>query len=130
MANECIPLFRPGADISATTTGAVTGKRCVAHSAALTTGTVNAGLPQVATAAAGLGIAGVAAYDAASGARVAVIRGARTILPITAGATVTALSEVEVGTNGRVINKASGVAIGRALSGGAVDTDVMVELYF
>ena len=70
MANECIPLYRPGADVTCVTTGAVTGKTFVAQSAALTTGLIS-----VATATAAGAVFGVAAYDAASGARVAVIRG-------------------------------------------------------
>jgi hypothetical protein len=41
MANECIPLYRPGLDITAVTTGAVVGKTFVDYSAALTTGLVS-----------------------------------------------------------------------------------------
>jgi hypothetical protein len=129
MANECIPLFEEGERISAITTAAVTGKTCVAHSAALTSGTINAGLPQVATATAAGGIAGVAAYDAASGSRVSVIRGKAMIVPITAGGAITVLNEVEVGAGGKVVTKASGVVIGRALTTGVNNTDCMVELY-
>lgn len=124
MANECIPLYRPGQDVSAVTTGAVTGKTFVDYSAALGTG-----LLSVNTATAAGKVAGVAAYDAASGARVAVIRGKGQIVPMTAGATVTALAEVEVGTSGRPINFAAGVKVGRALSGGTVGTQIWVELY-
>ena len=38
MANECIPLYRPGADISCTAGGAITGKTFVKVSAALAAG--------------------------------------------------------------------------------------------
>jgi hypothetical protein len=129
MANECIPLFEDGDEITAVTTSAVTGKTCVAHSAALGSGTTNLNIPSVATATAALGIAGVAAYDAASGARVTVIRGSRLILPITAGGAITVLNEVEVGSGGKVVTKASGVVIGRALTTGVNNQDCMVELY-
>ena len=124
MANECIPLYRPGLDVSAVTTAAVTGKTFVDWSAGITTG-----LPSVAPATAAGKVAGVAAYDAASGARVAVIRGKGQIVPVTAGGTIAALAEVEVGTGGKVVTSASGVKVGRALSAGASNADCFVELY-
>ena len=76
MANECVPLYSPGQDITAVTTGAVVGKTFVDYSAALTTGLVS-----VNTATAAGKVAGVAVYDAASGARVAVTRGKGRIVP-------------------------------------------------
>lgn len=124
MANECIPLYSPGQDISAVTTGAVTGKTFVDYSAAMTTG-----LPSVNTATAAGKVAGVAAYDAASGSRVAVIRGKGQIVPLTAGGTIAALAEVEVGTSGRPVTFAAGVKVGRALSAGTVGNQIWVELY-
>jgi hypothetical protein len=124
MANECIPLYRPGLDITAVTTGAVVGKTFVDYSAALATGLVS-----VVTATAAGKVAGVAAYDAASGARVAVIRGKGQIVPVTAGAAITALAEVEVGTGGKVVTFSAGVKVGRALSTGVNNTDCFVELY-
>jgi Uncharacterized conserved protein (DUF2190) len=124
VANECIPLYRPGLDITAVTTGAVVGKTFVDYSAALTTGLVS-----VVTATAAGKVAGVAAYDAASGARVAVIRGKGQIVPVTAGANITALAEVEVGSGGKVVTAASGVKVGRALSAGSNNADCFVELY-
>ena len=125
MANECIPLYRPGTDISAVTTGAVVGKTFVDYSAAMTTG-----LPSVNTATAAGKVAGVAAYDAASGARVAVIRGKGTILPLTCGAGgVTALAEVEVGASGRPVTFGSGVKVGRALSTATAGNQIWIELY-
>jgi hypothetical protein len=113
MANECIPLYRPGLDITAVTTGAVTGKTFVEYSAATAAGKV----------------AGVAAYDAASGARVAVIRGKGQIVPVTAGGTITALAEVEVGSGGKAVAFSAGVKVGRALSAGTNNNEVIVELY-
>jgi hypothetical protein len=127
MANECIPLYRPGQDITATAGAAITGCRCVAHSAGRSATT---GLTSVTHATAAGAIAGVSAYDAASGARVAIMRGKGLTVPITAGAAIAALAEVEVGTAGKVITKASGVAIGRAIEAAAGDLAlVMVELY-
>ncbi|MFV8317123.1 hypothetical protein [Mycobacterium sp. 23] len=124
MANECIPLYRPGLDITAVTTGAVTGKTFVDYSAALTTGLVS-----VNTATAAGKVAGVAAYDAASGARVAVIRGKGQIVPVTAGGTISALAEVEVGSGGKAVAYSAGVKVGRALSAGSNNNDVFIELY-
>ena len=129
MANESIPLWRPGQDISAVASANVNGKRCVAWTGGLLPLTSPKTLLTVAHAGAGLAIAGVASYDAASGSRVAVQRGRGLVATLTAGAAITALAEVEVGTNGKVITKASGVAIGRALSAGSTDADVFVELY-
>jgi hypothetical protein len=124
MANECVPLYRPGLDITAVTTGAVTGKTFVDYSAALTTGLVS-----VNTATAAGKVAGVAAYDAASGARVTVIRGKGQIVPVTAGGTIAALAEVEVGASGRPVTFSAGVKVGRALSAGTSGNEMFVELY-
>lgn len=125
MANECIPLYRPGQDVTATAGAAITGKTFVDWSVGITTG-----LGTVVTATAAGKVAGVAAYDAASGARVAVIRGKGQIVPVTAGTGgVTALAEVEVGTGGKVVPSASGVKVGRALSTATANNDALVELY-
>jgi hypothetical protein len=127
MANEAIPLFRPGSDVTCLTTGAVTGKRLVGVSATVDATT---GLIKVAHAGAGVRALGVAAYDAASGARVPVIAGPGTIVHVTSGAAITAGAQVEVGTTGRAITLASGVAVGHALSTAAgADVDVLVRLY-
>lgn len=126
MANECTPLFRPGADVTCLTTGAVTGSTFVDISATRDT---TEGLIKVATAtAAGLSF-GVAAYDAASGARVPVIRGKGSVVPVTAGGTIAFGAEVEVGTGGKAVTIASGKARGRAVEAGTNNNPVMIELY-
>lgn len=127
MANECIPLFRPGRDVTALTTGAVTGKKFVDISATRDTST---GLIKVAAPSAGGKVFGVAAATAASGARVAVIRGQATILPVVCGAGgVTAGQEVQVDATGGVITLASGVAVGRAVETASAAADVLISLY-
>lgn len=126
MANEAIPLFRPGSDVTCLTTAAVTGKTFVDVSATVDSTT---GLIKVATASAGARALGVATYDAASGARVPVIAGPGTIVYVTAGAAVTAGAEVEVGTSGKAITLASGKAVGKSLSTGANNADMLVRLY-
>lgn len=128
MANECIPLFRPGQDVSATASAAVTGKRFVDWTGYFSLTTPST-LPTAAHATAAGKIAGVAAYDAASGSRVAIIRGKGQIVPVTAAGSITAGAELEVGTAGKATTFSAGVKVGRALSAGSTDTDMWVELY-
>jgi hypothetical protein len=128
MANECIPAYRPGADVTATAgAGGVVGKTFVDISAALG---VAAGTPAtvVTATAAGLSI-GVASRDAAAGAKLHVVRGKGSIVPVTAGGTIAVGAEVEVGSNGRAVTLASGKARGRAWSAGTSGNDVFIELY-
>jgi molybdopterin-binding protein len=129
MANESIPLFRPGQDISATASAAVVGKRFVSLTGGLLPLTSPKTLPTAAHATAAQGIAGVSSYDAPSGSRFAIQRGTGLVVTVTAGGNFAALSEVEVGANGKAVVKASGVAVGRAWSAGSTDTDCFVELY-
>jgi len=124
MANECIPYYRPGQDVTANTTTAVTGKTFVDWTTAWIT---NIGYVGTATAAGK--VAGVAAYDAPTNSRVAVIRGKGQIVPVTAAGTIAAGAEVEVGAGGKVVTSASGAKVGRALSAGSNNTDCIVELY-
>ncbi|MBF6328739.1 capsid cement protein [Nocardia transvalensis] len=120
MANECRPLFRPGKDITALTTANVTGKTFVDISAAPDATT---GILKVATAVAGARALGVAAFDAASGNTVAVLRGG--VVEVTAGAAITAGAEVEVNASGRAITLASGKAVGKACSSAAANGDTI-----
>ena len=127
MANECIPAYRPGDDVTATAGGAITGKTFVDISAALnptagTTATV------VTATAAGLSV-GVASRDTASGAKLHVLRGKGSVVPVTAGGTIAVGAEVEVGANGRAVTLASGKPRGRAWSAGTSGNDVFIELY-
>lgn len=126
MANECIPLFRPGSDVTALTTANVTGKTFVDVSA---TRDATTGLIKVATATAAARAWGVAAYDATSGNRVAVICGPGTIAPVTAGGTIAFGAEVEVGASGKAVTLASGKAVGKAVEAGTNNVDVFIRLY-
>lgn len=126
MANECIPLYRPGADLTALTTGAVTGCTFVDISATRDTST---GLVKIATATAAGKTFGVAAYDAASGAKVSVIRNKGAIVPVLFGGTVAAGAEVEVGSGGKAVVLASGSPRGRAIETGANNVVSFIELY-
>lgn len=127
MANECIPLYRPGADLTVLTTGAVTGKKFVDISA---TRDATSGLIKVAAPSAGGKVFGVAAFDIASGAKGAVIRGRGTILPVVCGAGgVAAGAELQADATGGVITLAAGVAVGRAVETGTATNDVLITLY-
>lgn len=129
MANECIPLFRPGQDVTATASAGVTGKRLVDWTGYFSSAAPST-LPTVAHATAAGKVAGVAAYDAASSSRVAVIRGKGQIVPITSLGAITAGVECEVGTGGKVTTFSAGVKVGRALSATTgADQDCFVELY-
>lgn len=126
MANECIPLFTPGATVTARATAAVTGKRFVGVTGA--TDVTNGTLIGVAHATAATKCFGVAGYDAASGARLSVETDG--IVPVSCAAAITAGTEVEVGTAGKAAAKASGIAVGVAVSTtNAADTDLFVQLY-
>ena len=134
MANECIPLYRPGADLTCTAGGAITGKTFVKVSAALVAGNpasnVDSTLLTVVTDTAGAKDLGVADYDVASGARVPVIVGPGHVVPVTCGAAVTAGSEVEANASGQAITKSAGVALGLALSTTTGSgQDLFVKLY-
>lgn len=138
MANDCIPLFRPGADLTAEASAGVTGKRVVKISAAPASG------PLLATTADGANIKvnhcagatevpfGISKYDAASGAKVGVIR--EGVVPVTSGAAVTAGQQVMADANGKVVpyvyaGAAVPIPIGIAVTTvGGADLDVFVAL--
>lgn len=127
MANEAIPLHEVG-PVTCVTTAPVTGKRFVGVTGAANPS--NGTLTGVAHATAAAKALGVAARDAASGARVSVELRPGTIIPVTCSAAITAGAEVEVATGGKAVTKSAGVAVGQALSTtSAADTDVFVKLY-
>jgi hypothetical protein len=128
MANESIPLYRPGADLTATVgAGGVTGKTFVDISAAVGAAT-GANATVVTATAAGLTV-GVASRDTTAGAKVHVLRGKGSIVPVTAGGNIAVGAEVEVGASGRAVTINTGKARGRAWSAGAAGSDVFIELY-
>lgn len=134
MANECIPLYRPGSDITAVAGGAITGKTFVKVSAGLNpgnavTGTSSTLVTVVTNTAAGKAF-GVATYDAASGARLPIICGPGHVVPVTSGAAVAAGAEVESDASGRAITLAAGKPLGMALSASTgAGQDLFVRLY-
>lgn len=120
--NVCTPFFKPGHNVTGYPTAAIAGKTCV--------GAVDGGrggLPSVATAPAGAPILGVAGKDAAVAEELHINVGG--IVPVLAAADITAGTQVEVGTGGRIIPHATGVAVGYATASGANGTAVPVKLY-
>ncbi|GGL09690.1 capsid cement protein [Nocardia jinanensis] len=113
-----------GRDVTARASAAIAASTFVAIS-----GARSAGLLTVATATAGGRTAGVAKYDAASGELVGLARGNARILRIVAGANLTAGAEVEVGTAGKAIPKASGVAVGYAVDTATTGALAAISLY-
>lgn len=125
--NPCIPLYRPGGDITGQVTAAVVGKTFVDISA---TRDATTGLVKVATASAAAKAFGVAAYDQPTvGGNVAIINTPGAVVPVTARAAITAGAEVEIGGTGGVITLASGKAVGKAVETGSNGVDCMIELY-
>ena len=132
VVNECVPRYRPGQRITAQTTAPVVGKRLLAVSGSFTSGpglntATDGSNIQVATAGAGLACFGISAYDAASGAKVPVIHDG--VNPVTADGGITAGQQIEVGTAGKAKAKASGIAVGYAISTALDGADVYVRLY-
>lgn len=112
MANECIPFSEPGRNITGHATAAVTGCRFV-----MISGNRQAdGNISVAHATAATKAFGVSKYDAAIGEKVGIIRGSGFIVPVMAGANLTANQRVEVGTNGQAVVLASGIAVGTVVT--------------
>lgn len=125
MANECLPYYEPGKRITCHATAGITGKRFVMVSG----NRQSDGSISVSHATAALKVFGVSAYDAASGKKVGVLRGSGFIVPVTAGGTIAANAEVEVGTNGQAVTLASGKAVGIAVTGATNGNDAQIALY-
>lgn len=140
MANDMVRTKEPGADVSCETTAAVVGKTFVRISGArafrfnvlATTATGN--LYKVATAVAGGLAFGVAKYDQATvGGKVGVARSG--IVAVTAGAAITAGTEVMADAAGKAIpwvfaasnaNKVLGMAVDDAAN--AADAEIALNL--
>lgn len=121
---ELIAYKETGADVTGQASADVLGKRFLAI-----TGNLQAdGSLTVAHATAGGRVCGVAKYDALTGKKVGVARGPK-VVPVTAGANIAAFAEVEVGTAGQAITKASGVAVGYVETAATSGQDARVYLY-
>lgn len=148
-ANECIPFKEPGSAITCKASGAVTGKLFVKISGNRTGGGAGglssdlANVYQVAAvAAAGEdSVLGVAKQDAADGSLVGVFTRPGIIVPVTAGATITAGDLVMADAAGKAIpfvqdvTPAAGAAaatkrpLGLALTGASSNADAEIKLF-
>jgi len=130
-SNEAIPFYRPGQDITCKAGVALTGKRLCAitgnRSGGPGLGTDLQNLYVVGLPAAGGRVLGVVGYDVGAGDPVPVKR--EGVLPILTAGAIAAFAEVECDAQGRVITKASGVAIGVCLTGVGSGADAEIYLY-
>src|SRR5690348_12731980 len=92
-----VGIYAPGDNITGEATATITAKTFLAISGNRTTG----GNIAVAPATAAGRIVGVARSDAASGEVVSIARGGGRVVKVTAGGTIAAFAEVEVGSAGK-----------------------------
>ncbi|GAA1681696.1 hypothetical protein MMUR_05470 [Mycolicibacterium murale] len=118
-------VYDPGKDITAEASSAVTARRFLAISGNRASG----GNIAVAHATAAGRVCGVAGNDAASGALVRLVRGNSRVVKVTTGGAIAAFAEVEVGSAGRAVTLASGVAVGYAITAAGNNTDAEISLY-
>lgn len=71
----------------------------------------------------------MACYDAAINEVFPIANGPGMIVPVTAGAAITAGQEVEVGTAGQAIPLAAGKSVGLAVDSAANGADAAIRLY-
>lgn len=123
--NDCIPFYDDGDHITGYCTAAVTGKRFVKISGTRTGGVfdptqttppADKGAPNIALADIGGRVHGVAAYDGALHAFVDVVRGSKMVVPVAAGAPLSAFDEVAVGPGGSAVPAGSEVGVAAALT--------------
>jgi hypothetical protein len=120
-----VGIYAPGDNITGEATATITAKTFLAISGNRTSG----GNIAVAPATAAGRIAGVARNDAASGELVTLARGNSRCVKVTAGGSIAAFAEVEVGSNAKAVTKSSGVAVGYALTAATNNTDAEISLY-
>lgn len=124
MPNLSIDVYSPGSDVTARATAAITGNTFVKIAGPRTENLITA-----APADPGGRSAGVAKYDAKVGENVGLARGAARIVRVTAGASLTAGIEVEVGTGGKAVPLATGKPVGYAVDSAASGTLAPISLY-
>jgi uncharacterized protein DUF2190 len=138
--NVVIPLFEPADDLTAAVTAAVTAGKFVKNSGSLqggplldlsgpTTPLVGGNLMQVAQCVAGDKAVGVSKWDAPAVGDVVGLFTGNQVIPMTAGAAITAGVEVQSDANGNPITLAAGRPNGLAVSTAANAATVYIKLY-
>lgn len=125
--NECVPLYESGDRVTIIADGAISGRRGVKVNASKTLTFPGANL-HVIQAVAGDRPDGIAAWDLATGETGGMIR--EGVVPVDAGASVTAGQQVQLDATGRVITLAAGFAIGKAWTDATVGNPCYVALNF
>jgi hypothetical protein len=120
--NPAVPFYSEGKEFTCHAQTAVTGKRFVA-----VTGNAVGERPQVGHAAAGGRVLGVAGFDAAPGEGVTVYRSPN-VMPVRAGAALTAGQRVQSDATGQAIVLAAGVEAGIVLADAASGADAKIAL--
>lgn len=121
--NQARDTFNPGTDLTVKASTAVTGKRLATLS-----GDKASGHLTIKQAADGDLVAGVIKYDAPAGTLVGLARGAARIITVTAGAALTAGTEVQADANGKAIPATTGKVFGYAVTAAQPDTDAEISL--
>lgn len=122
--NPATPFHDEGNSFTCQTTAAVTGKRFVSVSGS----GVFDDPPLVAHSGAGVKVLGVSGYDAASGALVTVYSSPGIVMPVTAGAALTAGQEVQSDATGQAVALTTGKAAGVVLKDAASGSDAKIKL--
>ena len=122
--NVTVPFFKPGQDITGYLTVDLPGKTLVAAVAGVG---VRGGQPHIGLPAAGAPVMGVLGRDGVTGEYIHVNVGG--VVPILAGADVVEGTQVETNAAGRVIPRATGVAIGYVIAGATAGNAAAVKLY-
>lgn len=152
-ANECIPTKTPALTVTGQATATVTGKRFVKISAPRVGGGLAGGTSVISASGPGYtggtlsadtvdtyqiapcgtsgeAVLGVAGQDCAVGQVVTVYkRGPGHILPVKAGANITAGQEVQTDASGQAIPLAAGISVGYAVDSASSGNDVEIVLY-
>lgn len=133
--NDCLPFYEPGKRVTGVvTTAPVVGKTLVkigasrAHPVGLQPDASTANNINVLTCTAAAWAFGVAAFDAAVGQLVTIIRGSGYIVPITALGAIAAGAALDAATGGKVATHSAGVIIGYAVADAADGEDTQVAL--
>jgi Uncharacterized conserved protein (DUF2190) len=124
--------YKPGQDITCHANVGLTGGRAVAIVANRQSGPGLSASAEGSNYVVGLPadagrIFGVAGHDAAAGADVVVYRDG--IVAIESSGTINAFQEVEIGADGRVEARSTGIPVGVCMSGVTVGQFAEVELY-
>jgi hypothetical protein len=124
-ANQCVPLFRPGQDITCSCDVALSGKTFVSIKANQAAQSVT-GLAEVVQTTAAAKPFGVLAHDGAIDEPVDVIRSG--VVPMVAGAALQSGQGVEVGAAGAPVLLASGQRVGTVMFNAANGAEVFIAL--